>query len=57
MTILIKVYDNMNYYKFDHVNFEYGFKFYIYKYVIQNNYKCDSLKTLSLFMISLSIHM
>jgi len=43
MTIFIEVYDNNNNYKFDNVNFEYGFKFYIYKYVIQNNYKCDSL--------------
>ncbi len=29
MMIPIKVYDNMNNYKFDNVNFEYGFKFYI----------------------------
>jgi hypothetical protein len=43
MMIFIKVYENMNNYKFDNVSFEYGFKFYIYKYVIQNNYKCDSL--------------
>ncbi len=27
--ISIKVYDNMNNYKIDNVNFEYGFKFYI----------------------------
>jgi len=45
MIILIKVYDNNNNYKFDNVSFEYGFKVYIYKYVIQNNYKCDSLNT------------
>ncbi len=29
MMIPIKVYDNMNNYNFDNVNFEYGFKFYI----------------------------
>jgi len=45
MTILIEIYDNNNKYKFDNVSFEYGFKFYIYKYVFQNNYKCDSLNT------------
>jgi hypothetical protein len=29
MIIPIKVYDNMNNWNFDIVNFEYGFKFYI----------------------------
>jgi hypothetical protein len=29
MMILIKVYDTMNNWKFDNVNFEYDFKFYI----------------------------
>jgi hypothetical protein len=29
MMIPIKVYDNMNNWKFDNVNFAYGFKFYV----------------------------
>jgi len=30
MMIPIEVYDNMNHKKIDNVNFEYGFKFYVY---------------------------
>ncbi len=56
MMILIKVYDNMNNYKYNNASFEYGFKFYTYNYVIQNNYKCDSLNIHPIHVFTLNTY-